>query len=119
MSDDTDPKGKTLVEEFEIAGRNAVARVQDLIEEGNIRRLIIKNQEDKVLLEIPLTAGVAVGTGALVFAPFYAAVGVAVALFTKVKIEVIRNVSELPVSEKTDTPADANTETPTDEVEEN
>ena len=51
----------TFTEQIEIAASELVERTKELIEEGNVRRLIIRNQDDEVLLEVPLTAGVAVG----------------------------------------------------------
>ncbi len=50
-----------------------VGRTKELIEEGNVRRVIIRNQEDEVLLEVPLTAGVAVGGVVTLVAPVLAA----------------------------------------------
>ena len=51
-------------EQLEVAGSQVVDRVRQLIDEGNVRRLILRNTEGRVLLEIPLTAGVAVGGSA-------------------------------------------------------
>jgi hypothetical protein len=44
-------------EQIEIAGSELVDRTKELIEEGNVRRLIIRNPDDEKLLEVPLTAG--------------------------------------------------------------
>jgi hypothetical protein len=49
----------TVTEQIEIAASELVGKTKELIEEGNVRRLIIRNQDDEVLLELPLTAGVA------------------------------------------------------------
>ena len=67
-------------EQIEIAGSELVERTKELIEEGNVRRLIIRNQDDKLLLEVPLTAGVAVGGVVTVVAPVLAALGAMAAL---------------------------------------
>lgn len=83
-------EGKRWVEEVEVAGRDAVSRAQDLIEEGNVRRLIFLTAEDKVILEVPLTAGVAGGAVAVFLAPTLAAIGAAVAFLAKVKIRIVR-----------------------------
>jgi hypothetical protein len=91
---DQDPKNPSIVEEVEVAGRDAIARIQDLLEEGNIRRLIIKNEEGRILIEVPLTVGAAVGVGAIAFAPVLAAVGAAVGFLTKLRIEIIRDGSK-------------------------
>ena len=51
----------TLVEEIELAGNQLVERIKELVAEGNVRRLIIRTAENRTVLEIPLTAGVAGG----------------------------------------------------------
>jgi hypothetical protein len=90
----TEPEKKaeerTWVEEIEVTGSQLVERVKEIIAEGNVRRLIIRNAEDNILLEIPLTAGVVVGGALTLFYPLLAALGALAALVAKVKVEVIR-----------------------------
>jgi hypothetical protein len=86
MSDKRPP-----VEEFMVRGQEAVQKVKDLIKEGNVRKVIIKNEEDKVLFEIPMTAGVVVGGALTLMAPVFAGLGAAVALLARVKVEVHRD----------------------------
>lgn len=86
----TDGNEKNWVEDIEVASRDAVGRVKDLIEEGNVRRLIILNEDDRVLVEFPLTVGVAAGAGALMFAPILATVGAIVGVMAKIKLRVVR-----------------------------
>ena len=74
-------------EEFKVNGEELMGKVKQLIHEGNVRRIIIKNKEDKTLVELPLTIGV---VGA-VLAPFFAAVGTIAALVTECTIVVIRD----------------------------
>jgi len=62
----------------------AIGKIKELINEGNIRRIIIKDMKDKVLIEIPLTIGVVIA----VLAPVLAAVGALAAIITKCKIIV-------------------------------
>ncbi len=89
---DGSTKGKqTWVEEIEIAGSQLVEQAKALIAEGNVRRLIIRNQEDKVMLEIPLTAGVVVGGVVGLAAPLLAALGALAALIAKVKVQIVRS----------------------------
>ena len=83
-------EGNRVIEEIEVAGRDAVSRAQDIIEEGNVRRLIFLTAEDKVILEVPLTAGVAAGAAAVFLMPTLAAIGAAVAFLAKVKIQIVR-----------------------------
>ncbi len=82
---------RPFVEEFMVRGQEAVQRVRDLIKEGNVRRIIIKNEEDKVLFEIPVTASVFVGGALTLLAPVLAALGAAAALMARVKFEVHRS----------------------------
>ena len=80
----------TFTEQIEIAGSELVDRTKELIAEGNVRRLIVRNQDDEVLLEVPLTAGVAVGGVVTILSPVLAALGAMAALLTHVKVEIVR-----------------------------
>lgn len=77
-------KSRTYSEEFTISGGQVVDKIRDLIHEGNIRKIILKNDEGKVLIEIPLTLGL-VGVALL---PIWAAVGAIAALVAKMTIVV-------------------------------
>jgi len=77
-------------EELQVMGEQLLARVKELIHEGNVRRIIIK-QEDRTIAEFPLTIGVAAGVAAAVFAPLLAAVGAIGALLTRCTIQVVRD----------------------------
>ena len=68
-----------MTEEFHVNGEEILSKVKELIREGNIRRVIIKNEDGKTLIDIPLTVGV-VGT---VIAPQLAAIGAIAALLTR------------------------------------
>jgi hypothetical protein len=85
---------RTRVEEFEIDAGELVQQVKKLIAEGNVRRVIIRKSNDDVLLEIPLTAGVAIGGAVTLFAPILAALGAMAALLAEVKVQVVREVDE-------------------------
>lgn len=78
------------VEEIEVAGSDLVDRVKDLVKEGNVRRLIIRNANNEVLIEVPLTPAVVVGGVATIINPILAALGALAALIAKLKIEVVR-----------------------------
>jgi Domain of unknown function (DUF4342) len=80
----------TWTEQIEIAGSELVDRTKELIAEGNVRRLIIRNPDDEKLLEVPLTTGVVVGGAFTVLAPVLAALGAMAALLARVKVEVVR-----------------------------
>jgi hypothetical protein len=80
----------TWTEEIEITGSQLVDRVKELVSEGNVRRLIIRTSDDKTLLEIPLTAGVAVGGVVTIITPVLAALGALAALLANVKLQIVR-----------------------------
>jgi hypothetical protein len=71
-------------EEFKVSGEEALKKVKELIKQGNIRRIIIKNEKGDILVEIPLTFAV---VGAVI-APVLAAVGALTALVTNCTIIV-------------------------------
>lgn len=77
--------------EVKVMGENLIGKVKDLVRQGNIRRLIIKNDAGRTLVEIPLTLGV---VGAVV-APVWAALGAIAALAADLTI-VVEKVEELP-----------------------
>jgi hypothetical protein len=77
---------KVTQEEFNVSASNLVDRVRELLHEGNVTRIIVKDEKGKVLLEIPATVGV-IGT---VLAPWLAALGVIAALVTNCRIVVER-----------------------------
>jgi hypothetical protein len=80
---------KVRREEFVIDGESLVEKIKDLVHEGNIRRVIIKNEEGRTLVDIPLTVGV---LGALVV-PQLAAIGAIAVLVSKatVVVEIVEN----------------------------
>ena len=66
---------KIGVEEFSIHGDALGAKIKELVHQGNIRRIILKNEEGHILIEIPLTVGVVGGAISAAFFPILAAVG--------------------------------------------
>ena len=79
------PEPRRWHDELTVLGDELVARVRELIQEGNVRRIIVTH-EDRTLLEIPLTLGV---VGALL-APQVAALGAMAALLTRCTLTVER-----------------------------
>ncbi len=75
------------MEEIKVAGGNLKAKLKELIHEGNVRRIVIRNPEGRTLIDIPLAAGVA---GAVLL-PFWAAVGTIAAVATDYTIGVVRD----------------------------
>ncbi len=82
-------EGKVRTEEYQVSGDALVAKVKELVHEGNIRRISIKNEEGKSLIEVPLTLGV---VGALLL-PVWAAIGAIAALVTNCTI-VVEKIEE-------------------------
>jgi len=77
---------KVTTEEYSVSSDNLIERVKELLHEGNVTRIIVKNEEGKTLIEIPATVGV-IG---VLFAPWLAALGAIAALATKCTIVVER-----------------------------
>jgi hypothetical protein len=78
-------------EEVKIAGEQLVDTVRDLVHQGNVRRIVIKDEHGKTFMELPLTVGV-VGT---LVAPLAAALGALAALVTGFKLD-IEKIDEAP-----------------------
>jgi hypothetical protein len=75
------------MEEIKATGENLKAKLKELIREGNVRRVIVRNAEGRTLLDMPLSAGLA---GAVLL-PFWAAVASIVALAKEFSVVVERD----------------------------
>jgi len=78
------PEPKFKTEEFRVEGEKLLTKIKELIHEGNIRRISIKDKEGKTVMEIPVTIGV-VG---ILLAPQLAAIGAIAALLTEATVVV-------------------------------
>lgn len=78
--------GKSLTEEFSVNSEDLVKKVKDILHEGNVNKIVVKDEHGKLLLEVPATAGL-IG---VVLAPWLAALGAIAALVTKCTIAVER-----------------------------
>ena len=85
MTSDT-TQDRTRTETFKLDGGEVLDKIKDLIHQGNIRRIILKNEDGKTLIEIPLTLGL-VGAALL---PVFAAVGALAAIVSRMVIVVER-----------------------------
>ncbi|MBX3143425.1 MAG: DUF4342 domain-containing protein [Trueperaceae bacterium] len=94
-------EGRKLKEEFRVSGEAVLSKVKELVREGNVRRITIKNDDGRTLIEIPLTLGV-IGT---VLLPVWAAIGAIAALAANLTIAVER--VEAPVAAQAPTSTDA------------
>lgn len=77
---------KSRTERYRVSGDKLVGKVKELVREGNVRRITIRNEDGKALIEIPLTIGV---VGAVLL-PVWAALGAIAALVANCSIEVER-----------------------------
>lgn len=76
-----------MSEQYEVRGTNLVRKIREILREGNVRRLSIRNEDGKELIEVPLSIGL-VGTLLL---PAWAAIGAIAALVTNCTIVVERH----------------------------
>ena len=84
--EDHSSESKTRREEHKVKGEKIVEKLKELLHQGNVRHIVIKNDEGRTLIEFPVTVGVA---GAVLI-PVWAAVGALAALVTNCSIEVER-----------------------------
>ena len=77
-------------EKHRVSGDSVIGKIKELIREGNVRHVVIKNEEGRTLIEFPVSVGLA---GALLL-PVWAAVGAVAAMVTDCTIEVERNEEE-------------------------
>lgn len=78
---------KPNYDEYKVSGEQVIAKIQELVHEGNIRKIVIKNEAGETLAEFPLTIGV-VG---VVLLPVWAAIGAITALVANCTILVEKN----------------------------
>ncbi|MBU1100386.1 MAG: DUF4342 domain-containing protein [Bacteroidetes bacterium] len=79
-----------MATEFKVHAKDLLNKIEELIKEGNIRRIIIKDGEGKTFIEIPLSVGV-IG---MLAAPVVAALGAIAGLVANFTIEVIKKEDE-------------------------
>jgi hypothetical protein len=80
----------TSTEKIDVKGGHLVEKVKELVHEGNVRRIIIKDSDGKAVIEVPVTVGV---VGFLI-APTIAAVAALAAVAADYSIEVERESPE-------------------------
>ena len=85
-------KFENLVEEIHVLGRDLVDKVRELIHEGNVQRIVVKDEHGNTFVEIPVTVA-AVGA---ILAPLLAAIGAISALVAKFTIVVVRSEPKPP-----------------------
>lgn len=85
---------KDWIEEIKVRGAEAVDRIKELVNEGNVRRIVLKRENGEVLFELPMTAGVVAGGAVALMAPVIAAIGAAAAFLAHIRIEIHRSDDE-------------------------
>ncbi|MBV5309944.1 DUF4342 domain-containing protein [Chromatium okenii] len=88
MKNDTD---RPLFEDISVTGWVLIDKVKALIARGNVRRLIVRQPNGKVLIDVPLTAGVSVAAILTLLMPMLTAIAAMGALFTQFRIEIERD----------------------------
>jgi len=98
---------RRTTEQFRVQGTQLMDKVRQIIDEGNARRIIIRN-DNRTLIEFPLTVGVGGALAAVVLAPVFAAIGAIAALVSDVEVVVERDADKDGVAEESRTyrPAD-------------
>jgi dsDNA-specific endonuclease/ATPase MutS2 len=87
----------TRSEEFDVSGDHLLAKVRELVHEGNVRRVSLKREDGSTLIEIPLTAGLTVTMLTVALAPALVAIGAIAAVVSHVTLVVDREVDAEPV----------------------
>jgi hypothetical protein len=82
---------RTLTEEITVRGADLVEKVKALIQEGNVRRLVVRRPSGEALVEIPLTAGVGIAGLLTLMAPVLAALGAMAALLADFRVQIERD----------------------------
>lgn len=80
------------MEEFKVSGAKLVEKLNGIIKEGNVRRVVLRNPQGRVLMDVPLNAGIA----ASALLPFWAAVASVAVLATDYTVLVERDPAAPP-----------------------
>lgn len=108
MDEDDKDGRRTFTEEIEVAAKDLISRLDDLIKEGNVRILRVRSEKGDVFLELPLTVGAVTGGVVALTAPWLAVLGAVAGLVARVRIEIVRQEEVKPEEqEKPEEPADA------------
>lgn len=106
QTEDVRDRAKTVTEQIEVTGNQLVDKVKELVAEGNVRRLIFRAPDDKVMMEMTLTTGAVIGGVVTLAAWWLAALGAIAALVARIRIEVVREVDDPGVVQGTAGPTE-------------
>lgn len=99
MDDDDKDRWKSFTEEIEVAAKDLIGRIDELIKQGNIRLLRIRSEKGDVFLELPLTVGAVTGGVVALAAPWLAVLGAVAGLVARLRIEIVRHDEGRPENE--------------------
>lgn len=92
-TEETTTEQPAWTQEFEIESEKLLENLKDLVRQGNARRVIIRKQNDDVLLDLPLPVGIGATLLAVYLTPFIAVVTAIVGVAARLKVQVIRRDS--------------------------
>lgn len=81
---------RNFTEEISVLGSQLGSKIKELMEEGNVRRILILDMQGKTLLEVPLSLGMAAGAGLLFLNPILAGIGAIATVMTRARVVVER-----------------------------
>lgn len=87
---DVPPSAQVRVEEFQMNGSRLIAKVKELIQQGKVRRLIFKNSQGQILVDIPLLAGIAGGVVGITVFPVAMTLASVAALVNRLSLAIER-----------------------------
>ena len=87
-------KNEPRLDEFLLAGDEVLKKVQELLDEGKVRRVTLRDEEGHVLVDVPLLVGIAGAAATTILAPSLAAIGAAAALVTHATLVVEHDTHE-------------------------
>lgn len=87
----TEHNDRSLTEEITVRGAELVDKVKELIQQGNVRRIVVRRASGETLMEIPMTAGVGIAGLLTLMAPVLAALGAMAALVADFRVQIERN----------------------------
>lgn len=97
VKNEMNQQASTSTETIEVGSRHLVEKVKELVHEGNVRRIIIKDSDDHTVMELPVTVGVVGGVIGVLAAPTLTAIGAIAAIAADYSIEVEREPNREPL----------------------
>jgi hypothetical protein len=92
----TDRDDRSITEEINVRGAELVEKVKALIQEGNVRRLVVRRPTGEALVEIPLSVGASIAGLLTLMAPVLAALGAMAALIADFRVQIVRDADAPP-----------------------